>query len=238
MRPAPMFVLLAAALSLAPSLCRADDDEALPPVRASRVRVMGDFGARWRLDPAHTAFDNTSGGFAAGLALWVDLNNPDAPFVLGLEAGLTATSNEGSLRGAYQTSLGAVVPQVGIVARWQPLDWLAPYARVAGGFGYNTWRLTPNNGGATLGDEAFNGVGTAGLGVLVQTPRIFRRAGWRGGRLLLGVESGMTFASGVDITVGPPAGDPDPELLPVEPTSLGTVNASGPYLRMLVGLAL
>jgi hypothetical protein len=237
MRPNPMCALLAAALSLVPSRGRADDEPPLP-LRPSRVRVMGDLGARWRLDTAHTAFDHARGGFAAGLALWVDLNNPDAPFVLGLEAGVTGTRSEDGLRSAYETSLGSVVSQVGIVARWQPFDWLAPYARVAGGFGYNTWRLSPYHGGDTLGAEAFNGVGTAGVGVLVQTPRIFRRAGWRGGRLLLSVEGGMTFASDVDIAVGPAAGDADPELLPVEATSLGTVNASGPYLRVLVGLAL
>ncbi len=237
MRPLHCFLVLAAALSLGPALARADD-ESLPPPRASRVRIMAEMGHRWHLDTAHRAFDNDAGGFTPGVLTWIDLNNPDGRFVLAAELSFNATGAQGDLRGSYDTRFSTLAGQAGLIARWQPREWIAPYLRVAGGLGYHTWRLEPQSTGQSLGNEAWSPVGTAGLGVLFQTPRIFRRAGWRGGRLLLGVEGGMFFASPVDVTVGPPPGDADPELLTVQSNSLGPVNASAPYFRVTFGLAL
>jgi len=235
----PVTLSLALVLLLVPSVVRADDEVSPPPPpRPSRVRIMAEMGQRWHLDPAHRAFDDNHGGFTPGVAAWVDLNNPDGRLVLALEGSFTATGAEGSLRQSYDTRMTTLAGQLGLVARWHVFEWFAPYIRVAGGVGNHAWRLIPQDNSQPLGRDAWGAVGSAGLGVLVQTPRIFRRAGWRGGRLLVGVEGGMFFATPVDVTVGPPPGDPDPELLGVQNNSLGQVNPSAPYLRVTFGLAL
>jgi len=60
------------------------------------------------------------------------------------------------------------VLSLGLSARYNLLRWLAPYARLAGGVGWD--KLTLSGGEGSLHDRQFYGQGSAGAGISLRSP--------------------------------------------------------------------
>lgn len=200
-------------------------------------RVSFEVGGRWHRDSGLDAFGDTRSPPVTGLMLGRDLLALGDRATLAVDVSWNAESFEGRLRDSLQSRLTAHTMTGGLTLRVRTLWWLEPYARVAAGALYSDISLTPESdsaqGGALTGDE-WTFAGTAGVGAQVTTAAFLGRL-----RLAAAVEGGYQLALSQEMRVHPKALSNDAaqaDRLPTTDTSLGTLDQSGGYLRLIVGL--
>jgi len=200
-------------------------------------RLSFDVGGRWHHDSGLDAFGETRSPPVAGLSLGRDLAGIGDRATLAVDLGWNAETFEARLRDSLKSRLVAHSMSAGVSLRVRTLWWLEPYARVAAGALYSDIQLTPESdssqGGALTGD-AWTFMGNAGLGVQVTTPAFLGTL-----RGAFALEGGYQLALSQEMRVHPEALSDEAaqaDRLPVMDTSLGTLNQSGGYLRVLLGL--
>jgi hypothetical protein len=200
-------------------------------------RLGIEVGGRWHHDRGLDAFGATRSPPVTGLDFSRDLVAMGDRATLALDVNWNVETFEGRLRDAIKSRLTAHTMTAGLTLRVRTLWWLEPYARVAAGTLYSDIDLTPESstaqGGSLTGDEwTFAGVG--GAGVQVTTAQFLGRL-----RLAVALEGGYQLALSQETRVHPKALSDEAaqaDRLPVADTSLGTLNQSGGYLRLLMGL--
>lgn len=200
-------------------------------------RIGFEVGGRWHHDSGLDAFGATRSPPITGLHLGRDLVEIGERATLALDVNWNAENFEGRLRDAIKSRLTAHSMTAGLTLRVRTLWWLEPYARVAAGALYSDIDLTPEStsaqGGSLTGDE-WTFAGTGGVGVQVTTGQFLGRL-----RFAAALEGGYQLALSQEMRVHPKALSDEAaqaDRLPVADTSLGTLNQSGGYLRLLIGL--
>lgn len=177
---------------------------------------------------------------AVGLALHYEALRPAPNLTVKLDLGwmtssssTTQPTNSGNTE-SYDTNLVTL----GISLRYQIFRWLSPYARVAGGMGWD--KLSVGNGSGNLEDEHKFGHAAAGGGIFVRSPGLCMRpstasycAAFMGhveGGYMVGTSSTLSLHS------SPASGVSNP--VPTESVPLGDVGRSAPYVRVSLGIAL
>jgi hypothetical protein len=170
---------------------------------------------------------------SAGVSVQGDPLRIRDKLVLRLDLGWVASSTSSSQDGSpLSQNLDTNLLLLGASLRYQIWRWLAPFARVAGGPGWDSLTVVDMHD-----REAFV-QGSLGGGVFLRTPGIGHSPG---GTPLFGlvgqVEAGYALATGSDFSlhVSPPPGIATP--IATSAVALGHVGRSSPYLRVSLGLA-
>lgn len=170
-----------------------------------------------------------------GLGLHGDILRPAPKLVLRVDGAWVR-----SLRSSFQTD-GPLEARVttqlfllGASLRYELLRWLAPFARVEAGLGWDKVTVTG------MRDRDVFEQASAGAGLLLCGPgmRLWKKRWWTPPVALLGiVEGGYTLGTGSDFTLRPSLPSSSPTPIPASPVALGQVGRSMPYLRIAFGLA-
>jgi hypothetical protein len=125
------------------------------------------------------------------------------------------------------------VVSLGISVRYDLLRWLAPYARFAGGLGWDKLTVTD------LHDRKLFGQGSVGAGLFLRSPGLHLWHGTCGPAFgIVGqIEGGYALASGSDFVLNADGRSSSEHPIPTSAVSLGHVARSAPYLRFSLGLA-
>ena len=193
----------------------------------------------WLFDSGAKRIAGSRTSSSPGLSLQADVLRPTAQLALRLDLGWLTTSSS-SFQSASSGWGGALKEQVdtdlltlGASLRFHLFRWLAPYARLSGGMGWE--KLTV----ASMSDRELFWHGSAGAGVFLRSPAIRLWQGayspWLG--LVGSIEAGYTLATGSDFSLGasPPSSSADP--IPANSVTIGHVGRTAPYLRANLGLA-
>lgn len=125
---------------------------------------------------------------------------------------------------------------MGLSLRFHLFQWLAPYARVAGGFGWD--KLTVGGSAGTWRDKQSFAHGSAGGGLCLRTPSLsfWPQYPWLGLGLTLNIEGGYFVAPDARFSLKASSPNID-KPIPSNAVSIGTMGRSAPYLRITFGLA-
>lgn len=170
----------------------------------------------------------------AGLSLQADVLRPSAQLALRLDLGWTTTSSSSfQPSSSLSENLDTNLFQLGASLRYHVYRWLAPFARVAGGMGWD--KLTV----AGMKDRELFEQGSAGAGVFLRSPGLHL---WQGAfsplfGLMGNIEAGYALATSSDFTVQAALPSASATPIPTSSVPIGHVGRSAPYLRAAVGLA-
>jgi hypothetical protein len=158
----------------------------------------------------------------------VDLGWTTSSVLNAQDSANNATSNE---------RLKTNVIALGLSARYAVLPWLSPYARLAGGIGWD--KLQIGEGSGAMHDRQTFGQGSAGAGIMVRSPslRVWQSASAPFLGLLAQIEGGYTVASGSDFALQSSPSGSGQGTIPTTTVALGHVDRSAPYLRFMAGIA-
>ena len=203
-----------------------------------RFAVAAEVRTTWVQDSAARRLVGKSAPTGGGVSLQYDAWRPLAKVVAKVDLGWAATSTTAGQSGSSEMeSLDTNLLSLGVSARYHLFRWLAPYARLAGGVGWD--KLTVGDGAGQLHDKHTFGHGSIGGGIFLRTPGLQVRTS--SPALALGliasIEGGYMLASSSTFSLqsSPAAGAKDP--IPTGPVALGTVGRNAPYLRVSLGLA-
>ncbi len=200
-------------------------------------RISFEVGGRWHQDRGLDAFGTTRSPPVTGLSFGRDLATIGERATLALDVQWNAENFSGRLRDSLQSRLTAHSLSAGATLRVRTRWWLEPYARVAAGALYSDLLLTPESAttqGSSLTGDEWTFLATGGIGAQVTTAPFLGRL-----RLAVAIEGGYQLALSQGMRVHPKALANDAaqaDRLPTTDTSLGTLNQSGGYLRVLLGL--
>ena len=194
----------------------------------TRTTWLRDDGAK-RLAGKH----DPAGG---GLSLQADVLRPNDRLAARLDLGWVTTSTS-TLQDTtnLEERLETNVISLGFSARYNLLRWLGPYARLAGGVGWD--KVTVGTGSSSLHDRQVFGQGSAGAGISLRSPglRFWQSPSAPTVGVMGQIEGGYALASGSDFSLkSSPAGA---NAIPTSPVALGHVGRSAPYLRIALGIA-
>ncbi len=124
---------------------------------------------------------------------------------------------------------------LGLSLRYHVLRWLAPYARVAGGMGWD--KLTVGGDAGRWQDSMSFAHGSLGGGLFLRSPGVPLGLASLGVALMGSIEGGYFLAPASSLAL---AASSDPEIehpIPSAAVPLGSMGRSAPYLRATIGLA-
>jgi hypothetical protein len=126
---------------------------------------------------------------------------------------------------------------LGISARYNLLRWLAPYARLAGGVGWD--KITVGNGAGDLHDRQIFGQGAVGAGLSLRSPglRVWQSASAPFVGVMGQIEGGFALATGSDFVLQSSPAGAAASPIPTTPVAIGHAERSAPYLRVSFGIA-
>lgn len=194
----------------------------------------------WLQDSAARRIVGKGAPTALGLSLHYDALRPSPNLTVKLDLAWTthASSSIQLDNASYTEDYDSSLLTFGISLRYQVFHWLAPYARVAGGMGWD--KLSVGDGSHNLEDEHKFGHAAAGGGIFVRSPGLCLRPSSASycPALLGNVEGGYMVGTSSTLSVhaSPASGVSAP--IPTEAVSLGEIGRSAPYLRVSVGIAL
>ncbi len=216
---------------------------AVPEVPATswdplRFEVALESRTTWPLDDAAKRLAGKRAQTGGGLSLQADVLRPNDKASLRADLSwlTTSTSNfQDSTNLAERLDTNAI--SLGLSACYHPWRWLAPYARLAGGVGWD--KLTLGDGASSLHDRKVFGQGSAGAGVSLRSPGLrLGQAWWAPLVAVMGqIEGGYVLASGSDFSLQSSPGDAGSSTIPTSPVAIGHVSRSAPYLRISAGIA-
>ena len=195
----------------------------------SRTTWLLDDGAK-RLAGKHAP----SGG---GLSLQADVLRPNDQMAARLDLSwITSTANNYQDGYGLSERLESNVISLGVSLRYNLLRWVGPYARLAGGVGWD--KLTVGSGASRLHDRQIYGQGSAGAGLSLRSPGLrFSQSAWSPVVAIMGqIEGGFAVASGSDFNLQSSPSDAE-GAIPTTPVAIGHVARSAPYLRVSLGIA-
>jgi hypothetical protein len=173
-----------------------------------------------------------------GLSLQADILRPDDRMAARLDLGwvttTTTTYQDGSM---LAEKLETNLISLGLSARYSLLRWLAPYARLAGGVGWD--KLSVGSGAINLHDRQVFGQGSAGAGLSLRSPglRFWQSPSAPFVGVMGHIEGGYALATGSDFSLqSSPAGS-GAGTIPTTPVALGHAGRSAPYVRVSFGIA-
>jgi hypothetical protein len=196
----------------------------------TRTTWLRDDGAK-RLAGKH---DPTGGG----LSLQADVLRPNDKLAARLDLGWVTTSNSTFQDTTnLEEQLETNVISLGLSARYNLLRWLGPYARLAGGVGWD--KVTVGSGASSLHDRQVFGQGSAGAGISLRSPglRFWQSPSAPTVGVMGQVEGGYALASGSDFSLKSSPGGSTASPIPTIPVAIGHVARSAPYLRIALGIA-
>jgi len=194
----------------------------------------------WLQDGAARRIVGKSAPTAVGLSLHYDALRPAPRLTAKLDLGWTTSSSGASQATnssnveSYQTNLLTL----GISLRYQIFRWLEPYARVAGGMGWD--KLSVGSGSGSLDDEHKFGHASAGGGVFLRSPALCMRPSPASycAALVGHLEGGYMVGTGSTLSLHSSPASGASDAIPTESVPLGELGRRAPYLRVSVGLAL
>jgi hypothetical protein len=193
--------------------------------------------ALWLRNDAAQRLAGSTKPASSGVSLLADVYRPTAELSLRVDASLLSDSTSRYQQQSYLAeTLTSDLVAVGVSARYQVLRWLAPYARLSGGLGWERLSLRTNQG--ELKDRQTFAHGTVGAGLFLSTPCLrFRQSmSWPRVRLIAQIEGGYFLAGAADWTLTPSRGSGGQAAIPSSPVALGHASRSAPYGRLSFGL--
>lgn len=176
---------------------------------------------------------------ALGLSLHVEALRPTHKLTAKLDLGwVTSSTSAAQPMGPNTESFDTNMVTLGASMRYQLFRWLAPYARLAGGVGWD--KLSVGSGSGNLHDEHTFGHAAAGAGVFLRSPAVCLRPSPASycAALMGHIEGGYLVGSSStwSLRSSPASGVPDP--VPTESVAVGEMARRAPYLRLSLGIAL
>ena len=203
-----------------------------------RFEVAFETRTNWLLDDSAKRLAGKRAPTGAGLSLQADILRPNDKIAARLDLGWVTTSTTTFQDASMLTEkLDTNVISLGLSARYNLLRWLAPYARLAGGVGWD--KITVGDGYDNLHDRRVFGQGSVGAGLSLRSPglRFWHSPSAPFVGVMGQIEGGYALASGSDISLqSSPAGS-GASTIPTSPVALGHVGRSAPYLRVSAGIA-
>ena len=203
-----------------------------------RFGVAGELRTTWPQDAGARRLSGKAAPTGGGASLHYDAWRPSSRLVGKVDLGWTLTSTSD-----YQESTQNVerlrthLLSLGVSVRYHIFRWLAPYARLAGGVGWD--RLTVGGQNTDMHDEATFGHASLGGGAFLRTPGLCLRSSPPSFCVaFMGhIEAGYMLASGSSFALksSSPAGVDNP--VPTGSVPIGDVGRNAPYLRASLGLA-
>jgi hypothetical protein len=156
---------------------------------------------------------------------------------LGWTTSSVLNAQDGANNATSNERLKTNVIALGLSARYAVLPWLSPYARLAGGIGWDKLQIGEDSG--AMHDRQTFGQGSAGAGIMVRSPglRVWQSASAPFLGLLAQIEGGYTVASGSDFALQSSPSGSGQGTIPTTTVVLGHVDRSAPYLRFMAGVA-
>jgi len=188
----------------------------------------------WYTDPGYDVFSSDNVPEAYGLWAAYDVSAIRTDTIAALELGWdTEHTASNVLGGTISSELQSNAVHAALQLRYVPVDFLQPHLRLAAGVSFVAMALRTSSPSERFTDDAVSPFGSLGLGLTLRTPtRMFEDKHGNLASLSVGVmvEGGYTLAAPLDYKLdGPGPGKRDIAL--TEP-SLGTLDRSGPYIRV------
>jgi hypothetical protein len=198
-----------------------------------RLAVALEHRTSWISDEGAQRVVGNERALQNGLSVQADVLRPSEQVVLRADlVWLNQTHSAYRDGDSSSEELKSNVVALGASLRYDRWHWLAPFARVSAGLGWD--KLTV----ADLHDRKFFGQGTVGAGLFVRSPGLHL---WRGKHSAVGlvgqVEGGYALVSASDFVLHADARTPGENPIPTSDVPLGRVSRSVPYLRVSLGLA-
>jgi hypothetical protein len=199
-----------------------------------RFAVAFELRTSWLFDDAAKRLAGGRELSYQGFSAQADVFRPDAKLALRLDlawytSSASSLQNDTSLEETLKTNQLSLA----LALRYHIFQWLAPYARLGGGLGWD--KLTV----AGMTDRQRFTQGTAGVGLFLRTPGLRL---WHGSfapsfGLVGHIEAGYALATGSDFVLhaSPPAASDKP--IPAADVALGHTSRSAPYARASLGIA-
>ncbi len=198
-----------------------------------------EIGPAWHHDPSYQTFlRGREVPPVGGLSFGRDLAHLGPSVSLAAEVGWRLESTSGRVRQAFDTQLVTNHLQAAVTLRVEALSWLAPYVRVAGGAAHLSANFEDDQSNLLTARE-WAPYGAAGAGVLVTSGRWFQGIGARTLRLAIAVEGGYQLVAPTTLRVAKPAPSDERaanDAVAAQPASLGTLDPSSAYLRVVMGV--
>jgi hypothetical protein len=200
--------------------------------------VAADLGPHWHTADSYQPLvlgvgPRATGGISAGR----DLVHFGSRLTLAANANWRVEAVTGYARQSFVTALTSNHLHADVTLRWELMSWLTPYARIAGGATALDVSLQDTQGKILKGTSWTPSAAT-GLGVTVTSNLWFESLGFHTLRATVSVEGGYQFVAPGEIRVATPLPNDERaanDLLTNRSVSLGTLDASSAYLRVLAG---
>ena len=203
-----------------------------------RFQVGLESRTSWLLDDGAKKLAGTHSTPAGGLSLQADVFRPNDQIAARLDLSwVTSTANNYQDGYGISQRLVSNVLSFGVSLRYNLLSWMGPYARLAGGIGWD--KLTVGSGTTSLHDRQIFGQGSAGAGLSLRSPGLrFSQSAWSPSVGIMGqIEGGFAVASGSDFNLQSSPSGSEPSAIPTTAVTIGHVGRSAPYLRVSLGIA-
>ena len=176
------------------------------------------------------------GLFGEGLSVSYEALRVGGKTTLGLDLSWLATMASTPPDSQLSQKTSTQVFDLGLTARYQVFRWLSPYARVAGGMGWEV--LSIASSGLDLRDRVFLYQGSAGAGLFFRSAglRFDRTRPWPQVAFVGRVEGGYTIGNATDFLLKLHSDGSNKDPIAVEPVSVGEVVRRFPYMRITVGV--
>jgi hypothetical protein len=209
-----------------------------PPSRVAwmplRYGVAMETRTSWQSDSAAKRLTGKRAPTGVGLSLQYDALELGSDTTLGLELGWLATTTSTTLEYSSATEkLNRNQFGLGVSLRYQIWRWLAPYARIAGGMGWDKLRLS--QGEDLLHDTRPFGEGSFGGGVFFRTPALAVRRHYHLG-IVARVEGGYAVGPDTSFVLKSSNTPSDANAIPTSTVAAGKIARNAPYLRVMIGV--
>lgn len=203
-----------------------------------RFEVGLDTRTRWLYNDAGKRLTGNNTPNGGGISLQADVFRLRDRIALRVDLGWIETktsSIQSGSSGATET-LDTNLVDLGLSARYQVLGWLAPFARVAGGLGWDKVDVTLTSG--NLHDREVFQQGSLGGGLFVRSPglRLHPTSNLLRVGLAASLEGGYQIASSSDFSLTPAPSSTSTSPIPTSPVAIGHMGRSAAYLRASLGL--
>jgi hypothetical protein len=203
-----------------------------------RFGLAGELLTTWPQDVGARRLSGKAAPIGGGVSLHYDAWRPSGRLVAKVDLGWTLTSTSDFQEATQNVErLRTHLLSLGVSVRYHIFRWLAPYARVAGGLGWDA--LTVSSPNANLQDEQMFGHGSLGGGAFLRSPGLCLRSSPPSFcfAFIGHIEGGYRLASSSSFALksSSPAGVDSP--VPTASVPIGDVSRNAPYLRASLGLA-
>jgi hypothetical protein len=199
-----------------------------------RFAVAFESRTTWLFDSGAKRVAGERAAMGAGVSLQGDVFRPSEQIAIRLDLGWVTASHMSYLAGTtLSEKLESNLFSLGASLRYHVLPWLAPFARLSGGMGWD--KLTV----AGLHDRQRFEQGSVGAGLFLRSPGLRLWQGPRSPALAImgNLEGGYSLATGSDFALQAPSLSSSADPIPTNSVAIGHVGRNAPYLRASLGIA-